>query len=139
MTDLLDVKLTARWIGDSGCMCLGCTARSGPLHSSIEYLTEHESLITEMRTRVGGFSTVMIIDTKENQCWTSLQPISPPDALPIESPSREDEMGKSLSGSGELTRSRIPVAQVGMASLFVELIDGLSQKARRIAEDGGAQ
>jgi hypothetical protein len=93
----------------------------------------------EMHKRVGGFWTAMIMDTKETLYWPNLIRIFPPNEFRLESLSREGTTSRWLSGCNEFTRSRIPVAQLGMESPFREIIDGLYREARRTADDGGAE
>jgi hypothetical protein len=81
----------------------------------------------------------MIMDTKENQCWPSLGRIFRSDEFRLEGLSREGATRRWLSGCNEFTRSRIPVAQLGMELRFREIIDGLYQEALRAADDGGAE
>jgi hypothetical protein len=93
----------------------------------------------EMHKRVGGFWTAMIMDTKENRCWPSLGWMFRSDEFRLEGLSREGATSRWLSGCNEFTRSRIPVAQLGMESPFGEIIDGLYREAQRTANDGGAE
>jgi hypothetical protein len=93
----------------------------------------------EMHKKVGGFWTAMIMDTKENRCWPSLGWIFPPNEFRLEVLSREGAIGRWLSGCNEFTRSKIPVAQLGMESPFRDIIDGLYREAWRTAEDGGSE
>jgi hypothetical protein len=139
MAGLLGVKLTIRSTENWGCICPRCTARFRTSYMNIEHLREHESLIMEMHKRVGGFWTAMIMDTTENRCWPSLGSIFLPDEFRLEDLSREGATGRWLSGCNEFTRSRIPVAQLGMESPFGEIIGGLYREARRTAEDWGAE
>jgi hypothetical protein len=96
-------------------------------------------LIMEMHKRVGGFRTAMIMDTKENRCWPSHGNIFRPDEFRLEGLSREGATNRWQSVWDEFTRSRIPVARLGMESPFCEIIDCFYREARRTADDGGAE
>jgi hypothetical protein len=79
------------------------------------------------------------MDTKENRCWPSLGGIFPLDEFRLDGLSREGATSRWLSGCNEFTRSRIPVAQLGMGSPFGDIIDGLYREARRTANDRGTE